>query len=120
MASVLALLLLAAGAQAQARTSHTLEHGGLTREHLLTRPSAPGRFDGPLPLLLVLHPSGGDGAWFADRLAFDALAEAVGLVVAYPTGPGGYWDYGGGLPAWEGVPDVRDDLGFFARQAPLP
>jgi polyhydroxybutyrate depolymerase len=45
---------------------------------------------------------------------FNELADASGVLVAYPDGPGGYWDYGAGTPEWEPIPDVRDDPGFIA------
>jgi polyhydroxybutyrate depolymerase len=109
--ALLVLMSLPAGL-AQSRSRHAVEHGGLERSYLLTLPTEPERYGGPLPLLLVLHPSGAEGAQMAELTLFDAIAERDGVAVAYPDGPGGYWDYGAGLAAWEGVPDLRDDPGF--------
>ena len=74
----------------------------------------PENYDGEeaVPLIVVLHPAGGNGDLMAQITGFDALAERDGAIVVYPEGPFGYWDYGAGLPGWEAVPDVLDDPGY--------
>lgn len=89
----------------------TLDHDGLTRDYAVYVPQA---LLDPVPLVIALHPAGTTGAQMALITRFNELADASGVIVAYPEGPGGYWDYGAGLPAWEAIPDVRDDPGFIA------
>jgi polyhydroxybutyrate depolymerase len=68
-----------------------------------------------LPLLIVLHGSGSDGAEIAGLLEIDALADRVGVVVAYPDGVRGRffgrtsdWNAGDccGYASRHGVDDV--------------
>jgi polyhydroxybutyrate depolymerase len=66
----------------------------------------------PLPLVLAFHPAGGDAASFAFRTGFNELAERDQVIVVYPEGPQGYWDYGVGLPGWETMGPLNDDVGF--------
>src|SRR5262245_45022291 len=54
-----------------------------------------------LPLIVALHPAGGNGDIMARITGFDEFAERDGAIVVYPEGPFGYWDYGAGLPGWE-------------------
>ena len=89
----------------------TLDHDGLTRDYSVYVPQT---LLDPVPLVITLHPAGTTGAQMALITRFNELADASGVIVAYPEGPGGYWDYGAGLPAWEPIPDVRDDPGFIA------
>jgi polyhydroxybutyrate depolymerase len=89
----------------------TLDHDGLTRDYSVYVPQT---LLDPVPLVIALHPYGTGGAQMALITRFNELADASGVIVAYPEGPGGYWDYGAGLPAWDVIPDVRDDLGFIA------
>jgi len=74
-------------------SSETLTHDGLERTYRLY---VPGSYDGstPVPLVIALHPSGGDGAIMAGITGFDNLAEGESFIVAYPEGPYQYWDYG--------------------------
>jgi len=89
----------------------TLDHDGLTRDYSVYVPQT---LLDPVPLVIALHPANTSGAQMALLTRFNELAEASGVIVAYPEGPGGYWDYGAGLPAWEVIPDARDDLSFIA------
>lgn len=66
----------------------------------------------PLPLVIAFHPSGGDGNAMARLTQFDRYAEQDNVLVAYPTSQFGYWDYGYGLPEWDNVSNVLDDVGF--------
>jgi polyhydroxybutyrate depolymerase len=47
----------------------------------------------PLPLLLVLHGAGGDGASISQITGFNELAEREGFIVVYPDAVGGRWNY---------------------------
>lgn len=70
--------------------------------------------DEPVPLLIALHPAGGDAQDMASITGFNEFAEREGFIVLYPIGPFGYWDYGAGLPEWDGIPDLLDDPGYLA------
>lgn len=91
--------------------ARTLEHDGLTRSYGVFVPET---LDDPAPLVIALHPAGTSGREMALITRFVELANLSGWLVAFPDGPGGYWDYGAGTPEWEEVPDVRDDPGFIA------
>lgn len=110
----LLLMLLAfvpAGAQGQ---PGTLEYGGLERTYTLYLPEGVDSESDPLPLVIALHPAGGDAVTMAFITGLNVLAQRERFIVLYPNGPGGYWDYGWNLPEWEDVPDMRDDPGFIA------
>lgn len=70
------------------------------------------------PLVILLHGRGGDGAGIRQITAFDDVADAHGLVVAYPDGIGHEWNYTRGLPGYDKVADAdRDDVAFLASLA---
>lgn len=76
----------------------------------------PASYDGSaaVPLVIALHPSGGNGEVMANITGLNKLAEQEGFIVAYPEGPYQYWDYGADLKEWEKVEGVLDDPGFVA------
>ena len=92
-----ALLLLAAcaagrgGGRAPAGARATLDVAGTPRTYRLHLPAGldPAR---PVPLLLVFHGAGSDADDVARGSGFDALADAVPMVVAYPEALGGRFD----------------------------
>ena len=91
--------------------SGSLEWQGRTRTFLWHRGRAAA--DGPAPLLVVLHGSGGSGAEMAAVSGFDTLADRAGLVVAFPDGVARTWADGRGT-----TPSDRagvDDVGFVRR-----
>lgn len=90
----------------------TIEHGGATRGYRLYLP--PGRATGALPLLLVLHGRGSNGARMAGLTGFDARAARHGFVVAYPDARDGRWNYLHGIP---GAAEGPDDVGFLRALA---
>lgn len=89
----------------------TITHDEMERTYRLFVPSSYDETT-PTPLLLMLHPAGGDGTSFAFRTGVNKRAEEDGIIVAYPEGPQGYWDYGYGLPEWADVYPINDDVGF--------
>ncbi len=115
MIVILLLLMLPTltTAQPNALEAGTLVYGGLERTYwLYVPPGADG--ETPLPLVIALHPAGADGRLMAQITGFNTLAERDSVMMVYPDGPGGYWDYGADLPQWAGQPDIRDDPGFIA------
>lgn len=90
----------------------TLTYGGQTRSFYLYTPDEIEVPESGIPLVIALHPAGTSGAQMAQIAKFQALADQTGWLVAYPEGPGGYWDYGYGTEEWADVSDVRDDPGF--------
>lgn len=107
--SVLATLALFAGPARGATTPQSIEHGGLTRTYLVHLPAG---YDGKtaLPLVLVLHGGGGDGAGTARLTGFSDVADREGFIVAYPDGVDRNWRDGREVV---GQPEV-DDVGFLS------
>jgi polyhydroxybutyrate depolymerase len=90
--------------------SGTFRSGGIDRTYMLHVP--PGE---PVGLVLSLHGGGGTGIGQRGLTDFDAVADAHGLVVAYPDGYDKSWADGrGASPA-----DRRhiDDVGFLVGLA---
>lgn len=116
MLRLLVLLMFVVGfARADDETgwvSRTLAHDGLTRTYGVYVPET---LLADAPLVIALHPAGTSGRAMQQIAGFDAFAEDSGWLVAYPDGPGGYWDYGAGTRQWAAVPDVRDDPDFIAQ-----
>jgi len=123
MLSVAALVLCAAGALA-AQSSATVEGhrtilaAGVERTYLLRLPPAPAAE--PLPLLLVLHGAGGDGAGIARHTGLGGPAADRGYAVAYPEGIARRWADGRGT---SGGPDdvefIRVLLDSLGRELPV-
>lgn len=90
------------------------EHDGVNRRYILYVPDSYDP-EQAYPLVIALHPAGGNAPYMAQMTGFDALAERDGVIVLYPEGPFGYWDYGAGLPSWEKVPAMLDDPGYIAK-----
>jgi len=91
--------------------SGSLEWQGRERTFLWRRGRAAA--DGPAPLLVVLHGSGGSGAEMAAVSGFDTLADQAGLVVAFPDGMARTWADGRGATPAERA--GADDVGFIHR-----
>jgi polyhydroxybutyrate depolymerase len=108
------LLMLGINQAATAQdTAETLTHDGLERTYRLHVPSS---YDDAtaVPLVIALHPSGGNGEVMANITGLNDVAEIENFIVAYPEGPYQYWDYGADLDEWEKVEGVLDDPGFVA------
>jgi len=71
----------------------TLTFQGYARSYDL---HVPPQYDGktPLPLVIALHPFGGDAPSFANVTGFNKEADAEGFFVAYPQGLNGSWNAG--------------------------
>lgn len=90
----------------------TIEHNDYNYDTQVFIPSAYEVDGDPVPLVIAFHPAGGSGEQMAQMTEFDILAEEDNVLVAYPTSQFGYWNYGVGLPEWDNIDDVLDDLGF--------
>lgn len=90
-----------------------LDHDGRTRTYILHLPKShtKGR---PVPLVVVLHGMGANGAITAALTQFDSVADKNGFAAAYPDGIGKIWNYGIERPAGKVLKRERgaDDVGF--------
>lgn len=108
--TILIVLSVASTVVAQSE-SLTLTHDGSERTYDLYVPASYDE-ETAMPLLIALHPSGGDGESMARITGFNEMAEREGFIVLYPEGPYGYWDYGWDLREWAEVEGVLDDPGY--------
>lgn len=111
------LSLACAGARAQSGSSdHTVsvDHDGRTRTCILHVP--PSYVEGsPVPLVLLLHGGGGNGAQAQASYRMDPVADREGFIVAYPNGTGRF----GSVLTWNAAnccsyayENGVDDVGF--------
>jgi polyhydroxybutyrate depolymerase len=117
--SVSALAFWAGGAlpaqsHAAVETRRTIRAGGVERSYLLHLPASRGA-GRPLPLLLVLHGAGGEGAGIASHTGLTGPATALGYAVVYPDGIERRWNDGrgpgGGQDDVEFIRILLDSLG---------
>jgi polyhydroxybutyrate depolymerase len=99
----------------------TIHSGGLDRTAVVHVPGALPA--GPVPLVLVLHGAGQQGAIFEADTGFSTIADAEGFVAVYPDarpGAGGkpFWNINGrDVGAADDVGFLRDVLATVAAQA---
>lgn len=92
LAPILALWLpLLAGAGSNAEE---ISLGGATRHYELFRPQKLVAAREGMPLMVVLHETGGTAARIRRSLGMDTVAEREGFAVAYPEAQGGAWNDG--------------------------
>jgi polyhydroxybutyrate depolymerase len=108
--SVSALALCTGGAlpaqsPAPDETRRTIQVGGAERSHLLHPPTSRNAGQ-PIPLLLVLHGAGGQGAGMAQHTGLTEPATRRGYAVVYPDGIARRWNDGRGNGA------THDDVEF--------
>lgn len=113
MAALLLILSLGPAAAWAGLTLHRLDHDGLERTYRLFVPDRSAAFDGPRPLVVVLHGGGGSSreVRLSTRRRFEELAKAHGFYVLYPDAVGRIWDTGSGTISG-GLSPRRDDAGF--------
>ncbi len=97
----------AVGLQPGATSEHDLKAGGLNRSYRLYLP-ANYRANAAAPLLLALHGGFGTGKNMEEISALDRVADARGIIVAYPDGIGRAWNAGTccARPMKQGIDDV--------------
>ena len=70
----------------------------------------------PVPLLVVLHGTGGDARTTREWLGLDEFAAQFGFITLYPHSPDGQWDAGAGiLEHGTGERVRRDDTGYIVK-----
>ncbi|HEX2999617.1 MAG TPA: PHB depolymerase family esterase [Armatimonadota bacterium] len=93
----------------------TVSVGDQSRTCLVHLPPA---YDGtrPLPLVIAIHGSGGNGKGMAQTTGFNALADQYNFIAAYPDAVGAkrsWYSLYGSVPGGQGVlGDDVDDVGF--------
>jgi polyhydroxybutyrate depolymerase len=88
----------------------TMRQGAVVRTYRLHRPPAAAARPG---LVIVLHGAYGDGYQAEVQSGFDAQADRLSWVAAYPDGVADGWDTFGDDPSWGQHPGV-DDVAFIA------
>jgi len=110
---------LPAQSHAPVETRRTILAGGVERSYLLHLPSSrsAGR---PVPLLLVFHGAGGEGAGIASHTDLTGPADARGYAVVFPDGIQRRWNDGRGTSAGEDdVAFIRVLLDSLVRELPV-
>lgn len=119
---VCALILSVGGglaAQSEAgRTPRTIQWEGMERSYLVHLPPS-HRAGRPLPLLLVLHGAGGEGAGMAEHTGLTGAATQRGYAVVYPNGVARRWNDGRGTSAQDDVGFIRLLLDSLRRELPV-
>lgn len=106
------VLLLLAAAPARAQTERrTQVVDGRSRTYLLHIPPGLSR-NTPVPLVIVFHGGGGQGAGTERLTRFSRIADRENFVVAYPDGIDRKWNDGRIVPGNRGARDEVDDVAF--------
>jgi polyhydroxybutyrate depolymerase len=110
---------LPAQSHAPVETGRTIQAGGVERSYLLHLPASRGA-GRPVPLLLVFHGAGGEGAGIASHAGLTGPATGRGYALVYPDGVGRRWNdgrgAGGGQDDVEFIRILLDSLG---RELPV-
>lgn len=88
-------------------TNVTVDVGGTSRKFIL---HVPAGYDGsaPVPFIIDLHPLGGTGSSEQQSSGYQRIADAEGLIIAFPDGLDNAWNVG---PCCTNSRDV-DDVAF--------
>lgn len=100
-------LLLWASLPTSAQVPGTIQHNGLTRQHLTYVPSSyqPGF---PVPLVFVLHGFTQSNSAIMNTTGFNTVAEENGFIVVYPNGVNNGWNTSSPFPGGS----TADDVGY--------
>lgn len=105
---MLCLALWRANATAEGDSVESIVADGLTRTFLLHLPA--GGVTPRMPLVLALHGAGGTGAGMRGLTGFDARADRLRVIVAYPDGVRRRWNDGRRT-----ISSPVDDVAFVAQ-----
>ena len=105
---MLCLALWRPNATAAGDPVESIVAGGVVRTYLLHLPT--GGVTPRMPLVLAFHGGGGTGAGMRGLTGFDARADRLRVIVAYPDGVRRRWNDGRRT-----IPSPVDDVGFVAQ-----
>ena len=94
--------------QPRAGADQYLQVDSLKRAYDLHVPSS-YKSNQPVPLLIALHGTGGNGNVIKQQTGFNQLAEQKGFIVVYPDGVKQHWDARRG-----NQPETTNDVGFIS------
>ena len=91
----------------------TLLYDDIDRTYLLHVPSS---YDGnsAVPLVVALHPFGGNAPWFESMTGFSIKADSNNFIVVYPNGTGSPVSWNAGNCCGNAMEDNIDDVGFIS------
>lgn len=95
-----------------AQTPGTIQHNGLTRNHITFVPST---YNGatPVPIVFVLHGFTQSNTAIMNATGFNAVAEANGFIAVYPNGVNNGWNTSSPFPGGS----TADDVGYVTALA---
>lgn len=104
---ILFLALFACALPVAAQVNGSIQHNGITRNHILYVPSGfvPGT---EVPLVFVMHGFTQSAQAIMNATGFNALAEQEGFIVAYPNGVNNGWNTNSPFPGGS----TADDVGY--------
>lgn len=97
---------------AQAQVAATIQHNGITRNHITYVPTG---YDGTtsVPLVFVLHGFTQSNTAIMNATGFNAVAEANGFIAVYPNGVNNGWNTSSPFPGGS----TADDVGYVTALA---
>jgi len=112
MRALLILPLLISTVHLQAQVTGTIQHNGITRNHITYAPSG---YNGstPVPLLFVLHGFTQSNTSIMNTTGFNAIAETNGFIAVYPNGVNNGWNTSSPFPGGS----TANDVGYISALA---
>lgn len=96
----------------QAQVAGTIQHNGLTRNHITFVPST-YNVATPVPIVFVLHGFTQSNSAIMNTTGFNAIAEANGFIAVYPNGVNNGWNTSSPFPGGS----TADDVGYVTALA---
>lgn len=112
MRALLVLPIFMSTVLLQAQVTATIQHNGLTRNHITYVPTG---YDGslPVPLVFVLHGFTQSNTAIMNATGFNVIAEANGFIAVYPNGVNNGWNTSSPFPGGS----TADDVGYVTTLA---